>query len=201
MEEIYRVCGDRLRSYSRWPKGSIPALDLAAKMQRIVFDDVKFAFMMPALPKDASRYSSGDWAVLYTAKDPTVAIHEVAHHFRRKYLGEDHSAEFKQESKIIYRINAKFINQREVPVNSEFMNPDNYDICQLFAKTAVEDGCCSLKAPSVRHKGGICYPIFKEDILIISPSLEHRFLLRWYCKEDRLTHFAEGKEKDIHLNY
>ena len=202
MQDIYRVCGNRLNNYTEsdgWPTESLPAFDMQAKMQRLVFDDIKYAFLTTLIPRDPSRYSTGEWPVYYAAMHPITAIHEVAHHYRKEHLGKEYEVEYKRTSKIVYKIHAEFENQRIVPDEEKYIDPVEYHQCQIFAQNANDDDCCSLRAKSVRHLDGICFPIFRERILKISPSLEHKFEMRWYCEDDRLTQFAEGSENEISM--
>ncbi|GAA6211976.1 hypothetical protein NBRC116602_17170 [Hyphomicrobiales bacterium 4NK60-0047b] len=202
MQEIYRVCGDRLNNYTAkdgWPNETLAAFDNQILIKKIVMDDIKFAFMNSLLPKAPSRFTNGNWSVLYAAKDPITAIYEVAHHFRKEFFEKENQVTYRKTSKIVYKIKAKFINQKEVPDEKCYHHPDDYSACQTFAEQAKDNKHCSLKAKSVRYNGGISYPIFIDSILEISPSLEHRFQLRWYCEEDRLTHFVNKKEEEIAL--
>ena len=197
--KIYRVCGNRLdQIHSDWPPSPIPAFNDQQKLQKLVKEDIGFAFL-PNFPKSDTRFGDGSWCVFYSAKEPETAIHEVAYHFRKDHYGKAHTKKFKTARKVIYQIEADFRAQKSVPDHNDYYHPTSYAESQKFAKKAIQDGCCSLSARSTRYNSGISYPIFDRQVLLTSVMLHTKFSVRWYPGDDKLTHFASERETDIQL--
>ena len=118
-----------------------------------------------------SRYSDGTWPVIYSAESEETALREVLFH-----LHEFYSEELKTHSIPVYRrvatLAIKTEDALDLTKNNRFdlkklisKDRSGYDYCQKLAKKNREHGASLLRAPSARHSGGICIPIFKKEVI------------------------------------
>lgn len=125
-----------------------------------------------------SRYTSGDYPVLYTADTQAVAEAEKAHWSAELWFKKGFTRArklFMYTCKINGRRRDFLKNWRS---NKEIVNPDRYDYCRAIATEAIKDEYAYIAVPSARKLNGVCFPVLKEEAATIDEAL-FEFELQW----------------------
>jgi hypothetical protein len=189
------VCGDRTNPKALKRYGfsiGFEPLDDRLDIMRVVSEDIKYAFKL-GKPPQSSRYSDGSWNVLYTAEDHETALCEVAYHNRKHWLAEHKrkptTRKYRLTKKIMYSLNINCSDQKIKSFSDKRLTAANdYSVTQNCARKAITSGKLSIKAPSARKKGGICYPIFDMSCVDLRIGEDTKFSLRWNIAKDELLY-------------
>jgi RES domain-containing protein len=135
-----------------------------------------------------SRYSDGTWGVLYAAESEETALREALFHMMKFYREELRSGPLHVQRRVL-SLQAKSEQAvdltREEGLNREALvslDESGYPYCQGLAREAMDSNAQLLRAPSARHKGGHCTPIF--DQAAVARDEGHLKYLRCLLKED-----------------
>lgn len=123
----------------------------------------------------ASRFSDGNWPVLYTAQHRRTAYAEVGYHLQEVYLPAKLAGTEIIVPHIVYRLKVRGKRRDLSFDNSHFHVLCGSDVaalkaCQNIARKAISDSVQYLLAPSARTIRSRCYPIL--DRSAASPPLD-----------------------------
>lgn len=115
-------------------------------------------------PDRKSRFGDGSFGVLYVAKLFETALFETIHHHAR-FMARTAEAPgwTSQFREIILDVNAELYDLRGATAQRGFLNPDDYEASQLWARALRSDDVDGLVYPSVRHATGECVALFYPD--------------------------------------
>lgn len=112
-----------------------------------------------------SRFSDGNFGVLYVAGDFEVALFETIHHHAR-FMARTAEAPgwTSQFREIVLDVEARLHDlrgddERYVPL----LHPDDYSASQALGRALRQIGSNGIAYPSVRRKGGECVGLFYPD--------------------------------------
>ncbi len=203
-EPRYRVCLDRtVKEFENkfgFPTG-LDEFDKRYALQKVVRSDIKYAFGTRKR-FSITRYGNGTWPVLYAAADIETGIHEVAYHLRTSWKADakgNRRKRYRLSKRVAYVLGFDESSFVTVPSQAKYLDSKKYSDCHDFAKKALSKKAKGLKAPSVRKKGGLCYPVFDKDLVETHPGLEKSFTIRWETGPDELMHTANGQLKKFVL--
>jgi RES domain-containing protein len=137
--------------------------------QQIIQEEISSKFQ----PQNwyASRYSDGTWAVLYSAEAEETALRECLFHKRKLYWEELQKKSIKVDLKLVeLEVQSNYSQDLlqtsgldHIKLTSK--DESGYSYCQSLAQYFLKQGGKSLRAPSARHEGGICVPIFAIEVV------------------------------------
>jgi hypothetical protein len=119
----------------------------------------------------ASRYSDGTWGVLYAAEAEETALREALFHMKNFYLEELQNGPLDVQRRVL-SLQAK--SDRSIDLSLEkglnqkgltSVDESGYPYCQALARKALTATAQLLRAPSARHAGGYCTPIFDRAVV------------------------------------
>ncbi|MCP4315603.1 MAG: RES family NAD+ phosphorylase [Hyphomicrobiales bacterium] len=131
-----------------------------------------------ANPYNPSRFTYGQKAVFYSAKDQTTSIEEVKFHQTKS--GEFANPKKGQNDKPRYfsifevKFSGKLFNIFPLRAGNPELTSQNesgYPKCQAIAEEARSKSADALETPSARHSGGICIPVFSRSSLVTEPKI------------------------------
>jgi hypothetical protein len=111
-----------------------------------------------------SRYTDGSHPAFYAARDATTAVTEKLHHdarwLRRHGFGpRSHAVELLRVT-----IAASVADARPLAAaDSSFNDPDDYAVCQAFARAQIAAGADGVCYTSIRDPQGDCVALFKRS--------------------------------------
>lgn len=128
------------------------------------------AFEQVKLPR--TRFTNGDFRVLYTALDEETALSEITYHFSpAQRTGKSTVFYFDQ---VTYRVSGEMKDLREHLQKMPFLNdPDvarAYPHCNQVGLEAKTLNLDALFTMSARRKEGVCVPIFRRAVVSASGS-------------------------------
>ncbi|MDO6962971.1 RES family NAD+ phosphorylase [Rhizobium alvei] len=113
--------------------------------------------------KSASRYSNGEWPVLYTATSVDTAVSEKGYWVYTSIFSK--SARPTEVECIEYQVTFEGVGLslvNAVADKPELVHPTDYSYCWRVAKEAREKNIDFLFAPSARRKGGVNVNLFRK---------------------------------------
>jgi hypothetical protein len=146
---------------------SIGNLDLVPPARRVGGTGASY-LMAPFThisPDRPSRFSNGDYGVLYVAAQFDTALFETIHHHAR-FMARTAEAPgwTSQFREIILSIEASLHDLRSGEhEHQSALDPDTYLASQTLAATLRAAGSDGIVYPSVRHIGGECVGLFYPD--------------------------------------
>ena len=111
---------------------------------------------------NGSRFSDGQFGVLYIADSVATAIEEVAYHQSRYWQ----NVEGLDYDRFVFRGlrvkvgQADWVDATEWPRNHPIYNPDSYSASRAFGQTVKKQGAEGLRYHSVRNAGAECWGLF-----------------------------------------
>lgn len=132
-------------------------------------------------PFRPTRFSNGDYGVLYTALESETASQEYGH-WAPRIFGAGMGASFRIR---LHLVSCWFAGQakdlRPYLADFTWLTADNYAECQLLGATAKTEGLAGFLAPSARRRDGTTVPILvpgsvsqprqeREIIYLIDPT-------------------------------
>jgi RES domain-containing protein len=147
-----------------------------------------------------SRYSDGKWGVLYAAESEETALREALFHMM-KFYREELQLGPKQVQRRVLLLQAK--SDRAIDLTLEeglnqnaisSIDESGYPYCQSLARQALNLSAQLLRAPSVRHTGGHCTPIFDKGA--VAKDEGHLKYLRCLLKSDRTAEVTSLIEEE-----
>jgi hypothetical protein len=119
----------------------------------------------PGKPFAEGRFSNGDHAVFYTAREPDTAGHEYAHS-APKYFGASLGPKVQFR---IHLIDCRFAGTaselRLLATDFPGLVADAHDFCHEVGRAGVAARVDGFLATSVRHPGGTTIPVFSRPTL------------------------------------
>ncbi|MCB1197106.1 MAG: RES family NAD+ phosphorylase [Deltaproteobacteria bacterium] len=118
-----------------------------------------------------SRFSNGQWSVLYTAESRETALKEKMFHTCRFYKEESHQQAVNIDLAIakLHIKTSHMIDLKDCPDfdQKQLRSPDmeSYKYCQTVAKQCIDAGAKTIRSRSARDEKGYCVPVF--DIKVI----------------------------------
>ncbi len=120
---------------------------------------------------NATRFSNGSWAVLYSAEAKETALHESLYH-KRRFMAEEIAQGPVQLDLKIVRLSLQSNACGDLTKDNQLdqskltsQDESGYPYCQRIAKHYKEQGSEMLRSYSARHPGGFCTPIFDRQII------------------------------------
>lgn len=116
---------------------------------------------------DGSRFSGGDYGVLYLADSEETAIREVRHHQQRYWQG----VEGLKYDRLLFRVlrcaftAALAGDATAIPQDDPVYDPANYTASRELGRQLREQGFAALQYHSVRHQGGRCWALFTPRVV------------------------------------
>ncbi len=150
----------------------------------------------------ASRYSDGTWAVLYTAESEETALREALFHMRRFYAEELTAGTLRVQRRVlsIFAVSVACVDlTMVVGLDCQALvsqDESGYLYCQSLARSGIHDGAELLRAPSARDPDGHTVPIFNQEVA--KDDEGHLKYLRCVLKPDgsaEVTGMIEEKTK------
>jgi hypothetical protein len=115
-------------------------------------------------PDRKSRFGDGSFGVLYAARLFETALFEIIHHhahfMARTAEAPGWTSQFRE---ITLDVSAELYDLRGATGQRGFLDPDDYEASQLWARALRSDGVDGLVYPSVRHATGECVALFYPD--------------------------------------
>jgi RES domain len=122
-------------------------------------------------PFGVGRFGDGnDYPVYYSAIEEETCISEVRHHTRKSF-------EAMQSGELPYPRFYQYVSSAfngltltlcgHEGAHPELVSADEsgYPFCQSLARQALAQGISAFHAPSARHDGGVCVPVFMQQAL------------------------------------
>ena len=116
------------------------------------------------------RFSDGSFGVYYSALDEITCRMELRYHLSKGVA--EHSIVASRYERVYSLIHCKYQGRTADLLGKEEDHPqlvsdaeDGYPFCQALALEAVEHDIAGFLAPSARHDGGTCVPIFFRTAL------------------------------------
>ncbi|MBT0587936.1 RES family NAD+ phosphorylase [Alteromonas sp. SM 2104] len=109
---------------------------------------------------DGSRFSNGDYGVLYIGDSPETALSEVKHH-QQVYWSNVEDLAF--ERFVFRQLKCTYTSGGVVsvpPSQKEVLAPDNYTQSRQLGAELHRKGIAGVHYPSVRYAGGECFGFF-----------------------------------------
>jgi hypothetical protein len=146
-------------------------------------------------PFRVGRFGDGnDYPVYYSAIEEQTCIAEVRHHARKSF-------EAMQSGELPYPRFYQFVSSAfngltltlcgHEGAHPELVSADEsgYPFCQSLARQAHVQGISAFHAPSARHNGGVCVPVFMQQALSA-----HRpgHFLRFAARNGQIEHEKVG---------
>lgn len=116
-------------------------------------------------PDRPSRFSDGNFGVLYVAGDFEVALFETIHHHAR-FMARTAEAPgwTSQFREIVLDVEARLHDVRgDDERYAPLLDPDDYSAGQALGRALRREGSNGIACPSVRRKGGECVGLFYPD--------------------------------------
>ncbi len=128
---------------------------------------------------DGSRFSAGDYGVLYLADKMDTALSEVVYH-QTQYWGKVEDLKF---DRFVFRglqceFSSRLVNATALPYSDPIYDPDSYSQSQVFGKALQETKKEGLRYRSVRAEGQECYALFSPRSVHSIVQSEH-FEMTW----------------------
>lgn len=115
-----------------------------------------------ASPDRPSRFSNGQFGVLYAASDFDTAVHETIHHHARFMAATGQAAGWtSQFRELVMGVEAELEDLRGGP--AEVLDPDDYGPAQMLGHVLRVRGAEGVIYPSVRGEGE-CVGLFYPDL-------------------------------------
>jgi hypothetical protein len=115
---------------------------------------------------NVSRFSDGEWPVLYGAIGQKTAEEESKHHYARKAAGDAEPKRPVHYSIVRYKFSGKIIDLRPKLPEWPDLVSNCYTFCNGLGKEAHHDGGIgAFLSPSARHTGGTTVPAFIQATL------------------------------------
>jgi len=146
---------------------TIGNLDLVPPARRVAGPGASY-LMAPfthVSPDRPSRFTRGDYGVLYAADRFETALAETVHHHGRFMARTAEPAGWtSQFREIVLDIDLTAHDLRGTPARfAEALDPDSYRAGQALASTLRANGSDGIVYPSVRRPGGDCVGLFHPD--------------------------------------
>lgn len=109
-----------------------------------------------------SRFSNGQYGVLYVADTVATALAEVEHHqnaYWSKVSGMSYERIVLRELKCTF-FDTDMLSATNRPDNDPIYSKDNYVAAQSLGRTLVSNQCAGLRYKSVRHANAVCWALF-----------------------------------------
>jgi RES domain len=147
---------------------TIGNLDLVPESRRVAGSGASF-LMAPfthVSPDRKSRFSDGNYGVLYAGNRFEVALFETVHHHARFMARtRERPGWTSQFREIVMKVDAQLHDLRKGPPDyAALLEPDDYSASQSFAARLRDGGANGLVYPSVRYAGGECVGLFYPDL-------------------------------------
>lgn len=133
------------------------------------------------VPPDGSRFSSGDYGVLYMADTMDTALAEVEYH-QGKYLANVEDLKF---DRLIFRgLACTFSGDAvhdatELSVTHDIYHPEDYSQSRALGARLRAGGSEGIRYWSVRHPGAVCWGLFTpRKVRSIVQTAHYEFILR-----------------------
>jgi len=112
-----------------------------------------------------SRFSAGDYGVLYVGDRYETALFETIHHHARFMARTAEPPGWtSQFREIVLDVSAGLVDLRGGGAGAaDLLDPEDYAPAQRFAAQVREDGADGIVYPSVRHPKGECVALFYPD--------------------------------------
>ncbi len=107
-----------------------------------------------------SRFSDGEWPVLYAAIGTATAERECSYHYGRKAAGDATARRPVHYSIIRIKFSGEIADlQPKLPGWPDLIS-DDYTFCNGLGKEGYDEGLGGFLSPSARNPGGIAVPAF-----------------------------------------
>lgn len=111
-----------------------------------------------------SRFSAGNYGVLYVARSYETALFETIHHHALFMANTSEPAGWtSQFREIVLNVAAELHDLRADKIFSPCLDPDNYETAQQLAAGLRKAGSDGIVYPSVRQAGGECVALLYPD--------------------------------------
>ncbi len=122
---------------------------------------------------DGSRFSNGDYGVLYLADELTTAIAEVSHHLQQTFQAiEDLKYDMIVMRCLRFSFNAELLNLTPF-TDDDIYHPTDYTCAQLFGTKARQSGAQGLQYRSVRQAEATCWALFSPSQIVEVQQTSH----------------------------
>lgn len=143
-------------------------------------------FRSRARLRHSTRFSDGSFPVFYSALEPETAKAEVAHWFRRDYVGTPRRIRkaYYQRFRCVFEGLEKDLRPKadDWP---DLVHPTDYSFCNQLGMEAREEGVDGLIVPSARHAGDNL-PIFIRRA-VSQPKLEDLVTMTYDPNTDEVS--------------
>lgn len=148
-------------------------------IQKIVIDakvDIEARLTRSFEPKlgQRTRFSNGEFGVLYTALDDETAISELSFHSLPQLRGSHEAFQFEH---VTYSASGAMKDVRAHLGSMPYLNnPDkdaSYRLCNLVGLEAKNANLDALLSMSARRASGVCAPIFRRSAISVGSSAVH----------------------------
>lgn len=111
---------------------------------------------------EGSRFSSGEYGVLYVADNVTTALAEVEHHqnaYWSRVEGMNYDRFVFRELKCVFN-DAGMLSATGLFDTDPIYDPDDYTDAQSLGRSLQKVKCSGLRYKSVRHSKSVCWALF-----------------------------------------
>ncbi len=133
---------------------------------------------------DGSRFSNGDFGMLYLADELDTALHEIYYHQCKYWLGV-HGLNY---DRIIFRgLRCEFdeidiADITTLPMSDPIYNRDDYSASRAYGQSQRMSGSLAIKYNSVRRKGSVCWALYSpKHVKSIIQSSHYEFNWNGEC--------------------
>lgn len=130
---------------------------------------------------EGSRFSNGDYGVLYIADTLQTALAEVTHH-QRHYLANIEDLKF---DRIVLRglactFTADNVHDAtQLPIDHDIYHPDSYAAARALGSECRANGSPGIQYHSVRQPGATCWGLFTPRIIqAVKQSAHYELIVR-----------------------
>lgn len=164
---VFRAAKDRRGAGKKSGAGAYPGY-LAAPPTPVEEAQKNFSFVWAHLVRDESRYSQGDFPVLYTASRKTTTYREVGYHLHKNFAPEIKARDGVSVPHIVYDLRVSGLG-RDFGLGKEARRQlcqpkksGGYKACHGVALEARKANIGFLRVPSARCDGAENFPILNE---------------------------------------
>jgi hypothetical protein len=148
-----------------------------------------------------SRFSDGNWPVLYTARLVSTACAEVGYHLQEVYLPAKIPGTLLSVPHVAYRLNIAGKRRSLSMEESHFptlcgSSSHRLSECWNIARRAISDGIDYLRAPSARKLGKACYPVLQQSAAS-APYDEHKINIEIADRIDAVEVVKNSRRRTI----
>lgn len=146
---------------------TLGALDLIPEGRRVGGPGASYlmAPLTHVSPDRPSRFTRGDYGVLYVADSFETAVAETIHHHERFMARTAEPAGWtSQFREIVLDVNARAHDLRDEVLYAPALDPENYAASQALARHLRSTGAEGLLYPSQRRPGAQCVGLFYPDL-------------------------------------